>query len=444
MRRDDPGGTLRASLRLRRDDGQVLHLLLDRPLLHIGRARDGCGLVLPGPDIAPQHCCVRRQGDRWWLLDRGAPAGTYLDSRRCREPTPLQHGDRISIGLHLLEFTTSPAHTLRDTLARLGGLDPTPDEPPPPTPTPRSPRRPTGPLRAACLAATAALAVTLPVAANFTPSTTRSAAARAARSGAVPSNLSPGTSSDITEHPTRSAPDGLTDPPIKTTDHRAAPPPNDLIKYLVEPPIFELPTDALARGRPDAGTLERALQLPPSEDYLIRCPAHAHASSATAAELMRALATFRNRSGYRGEVVVGDVSRAGGGRYGPHRSHQSGRDVDLWLPILGGRYRRGCVRCGTDLCRPAPAEVDWRITWELISALAARGQVQDVFLAWHLQPELRAAALELGVPEAELARQIQHPVRGRASLIKHARDHTHHMHVRFRCPADDPGCTASR
>jgi len=157
---------------------------------------------------------------------------------------------------------------------------------------------------------------------------------------------------------------------------------------------------------------------------------------------MQALASFRNRSGYRGELVVGDLSQAGGGSYGPHRSHQSGRDVDLWLPISGGAYRRGCVRCGTDLCRPEPHEVDWRATWQLVQALAARGSAQDIFLAWQLHPQLRRAASELGAPEPELDRTIQHPVRGRATLVKHAAGHTHHLHVRFRCPANDPGCEA--
>ncbi len=399
----------RASLRVLGVDGAVRQLMLDRPIFQIGRAAETCGLVLDGSAIAPQHCCLRRQGPRWWLLDRGSRTGTYVNSRRCREPTELHEGDRISIGLHVIEFRSAPAYTLHDTLARLGdpGLDFEPGLAPP-----VPPRRPRNTLRVACLAAAAAFAVTLSVAAHVPPEAPTSALHQP-----VPSDMSAPT-------------------PARTPEPTEPARP----EYLAEPPMFELPADAVTRGRPDAGTLLHAVQLPVSADYQIRCPAHAFASAATVSELMHALATFRNRSGYRGEIVVGDLSQVGGGRYGPHKSHQSGRDVDLWLPVLGGKYRRGCEHCGTGMCRPEPSEVDWHTTWQLVQALASRDSAQDIFLAWELQPALRDAAIQLGAPEAELARQIQHPARGRASLVKNADGHTHHLHVRFRCPTGDTDC----
>ena len=386
-------------------------LVLDRPVLHIGRARERCGLVLEDPDIAPQHCCLRRCHDRWWLLDRGASAGTYVNSQRCRQPRELHDGDRISIGLCSLEFrrTSAPQHISVTPISL--ELQPLPSPPLYPSAPPACS------LRTGLLATLVGLAITLPVAAELAPTS------------ALP------VSSDISS---RSVP--------ADTSRRPTPPQPSSAAHqvLAEPPTLELPSDALGRGRPDAGRLEHALRLPPSPDYLLRCPAHAHASSSTAHELMQALSVFRNRSAYHGEIVVGDLSQAAGGRYGPHRSHQSGRDVDLWLPIMGGRYRRGCTHCGTDLCRPDASEVDWRATWQLVQALATRGSVQDVFLARGLHPLLRRGARSLGVPEPELEQTIQHPARRRATLVKHAAGHTHHLHVRFRCPPGDPGCIASR
>ena len=440
----------RAVLRLLDLDADATPRLLDRPVLHIGRARASCGLVLTGPGVAPHHCCLRRDGARWLLRDRGAPAGTYVNSRRIHEPTELHDGDRISLGLHLLEFRTAPSLEPAHVLARLRDAPvdlrftlpacaPAGDLPVLAS-TGRRPDDLPGPrlaalLRPAGLAAVAALALSFAVAVNVAPAAdpptaalpTVPASPRPDLAGAAvhdlaAADLSPGTSTRFTE-------------PVPSDTQLTA-----RREYLAEPPAFELPTDARARGRPDAGALERALALPPSPDYTIRGPAHAYGSSATIAELMHALASFRNHSGYRGELVGGDLSPARGGRYGPHRSHQSGRDVDLWLPISGGHYRRGCVRCGTDLCRPAPHEVDWRATWQLVQALAARGSVQDIFLAWELQPRLRSAALALAVPGPELEQAIQHPVRGRPTLVKHAPGHTHHLHVRFRCPPGDPGC----
>lgn len=422
----------RALLRLLDLDAGPTILLLDRPVLHIGRAHETCNLVLTGPGIAPHHCSLRREGERWLLRDRGSPTGTHVNSHRCREPTELHDGDRISIGLHLLEFSTAPSLELPHVLARLRDAPLDLHFPLDAPLAPAAPRtRGPGLLRPAALAAAASLTLTLGVAANLA----------AAPPYPQSSYMSPETSTMIAPAvPTAARPDVPTasaePPPPKIT----RPSPDEPTEYLAEPPTFELPTDALGRGRPDAGALVHALALPPSPDYTIRCPAHAHASSATVTELMLALASFRNHSGYHGELVVGDLSQHAGGRYGPHRSHQSGRDADLWLPVRGGRYRRGCVRCGTDLCRPAPHEVDWAATWQLIQALASRGAAQDIFLDWSLQPALRAAAALAGVPDAQLARQIQHPVRGRAALVKHAAGHIHHLHVRFRCPANDPGC----
>lgn len=421
--RQPPAQSRRALLRILDLDREQSALFLDGPVLHIGRARETCNLVLTGAGIIAHHCSLRREGERWLLRDRGSTTGTHINNRRCREPTVLQDGDRISLGLHLLEFRTAPSLALPHVLTRLRDapidLQFNLDVPSSgPAPAASRTRRP-GLLRPAALAAAAALALTLGVAANIA----------AAPPGQQPASHATAPQSSYMSHETS------TEITPVSPDERA--------EYLAEPPAFELPADALGRGRPDAGALVHALALPPSPDYTIRCPAHAHASSATVAELMLALASFRNHSDYRGELVVGDLSRHTGGRYGPHRSHQSGRDVDLWLPVRGGRYRRGCVHCGTDLCRPSPREVDWSATWQLIQALASRGAAQDIFLDWSLQPALRSAAALRGAPTAQLARQIQHPVRGRSTLVKHAAGHLHHLHVRFRCPTNDPGCVAT-
>lgn len=454
----------RALLRLLDLDAGPTILPLDRPVLHIGRARETNNLVLTGPGIAAHHCSLRREGERWVLRDRGSPTGTHVNSRRCHEPTELRDGDRISLGLHLLEFCTAPSLALPQVLARLR------DAPidlqfslATPHTTPAAPRtRGPGLLRPAALAAAASLTLTLGIAANLaaappdpqssymSPGTSTSEPTGhdgmfAANAAATLLPASPNERSSVAARPLTNLRSNVRDLSVG-----AGTPTNPLptsaaerTEYLAEPPTFELPADALGRGRPDAGALVHALALPPSPDYTIRCPAHAHASSATVNELMLALASFRNRSDYRGELVVGDLSQHGGGRYGPHRSHQSGRDVDLWLPVRGGRYRRGCVRCGTDLCRPSPREVDWPATWQLVQALTSRGAAQDIFLDWSLQPALRAAAMQEGAPASQLGRQIQHPIRGRAALVKHAAGHIHHLHVRFRCPPDDPGCVAT-
>lgn len=201
-----------------------------------------------------------------------------------------------------------------------------------------------------------------------------------------------------------------------------------------------VPADATSGGRPfEAGRLERALRLPPHPDYDLRCPAHAHASSSTTSHLLAALADLRGE--YRGQIVLGDLSREDGGAYGPHLSHQSGRDVDIWLPIVGGQYRTApaCRRCGTPWCRPEPGEIDWRATWRLVAALAATGAVRQIFLDRSHHDSLRAAARTAGLDDPALARAIQ-ARRGAPALVTHSAGHTRHLHVRFRCAPDEPTC----
>ncbi len=144
-----------AVLRVVDPTGDHQFALVDRPVLHIGSAGDECGLTLTGPGIAAAHCCLRWQGTRWILHDRGAAAGTYLNSRRLREPTALCPGDRISIVHHLIHFTTLPSLELPHVLARLRDQPlrwiPTRPSPTPPH-TPAPPRRRRSSLLAACTA----------------------------------------------------------------------------------------------------------------------------------------------------------------------------------------------------------------------------------------------------------------------------------------------------
>lgn len=209
-------------------------------------------------------------------------------------------------------------------------------------------------------------------------------------------------------------------------------------------PIFILPQGSSSVGGVTSGSLFNPVQLLPSPLAHVRCASHAYATNYTLSLLLRGISEFRAQ-GYDGEVMIADLSLKEGGGYGHHKSHQSGRDADIWLLVKRKQFRKGCNNCSTDRCRPDPEEVDWRATWRFIRALHATGGVQEIFLSHHLQAELRTAALAEGESEQELKELIQYPRRkGTPALVMHSDGHIHHIHVRFKCDPNDAACSNAK
>lgn len=212
-----------------------------------------------------------------------------------------------------------------------------------------------------------------------------------------------------------------------------------------QPTATPLTQDSLATsfGRPGAGELV-GFHVPDSPLWHLRCRINAYGTSHAINEFTRAIYNFRERHAYRDELVVADWSRKEGGSYGAHVSHQSGRDIDLWLPVVGGLYRKDpddpeCHHCGTSWCRPRPAEVDWTLALGLIQALDGTGSVKNIFLDRQHFPALRQAARDAGLPDPEIDRLIQ-PRPSLPAVVTHEARHTRHFHIRFRCGPHEGAC----
>jgi len=100
--------------------------------LRIGRS-EGCDLTLPDPTVSRLHAVVRRRQDRWFITDRGARHGTYLNDVRLEvsEPTLLASGDHLRIGPFLLRVRIAPddqVHPAADAEPELAMLDDLPEE----------------------------------------------------------------------------------------------------------------------------------------------------------------------------------------------------------------------------------------------------------------------------------------------------------------------------
>jgi murein endopeptidase len=163
------------------------------------------------------------------------------------------------------------------------------------------------------------------------------------------------------------------------------------------------------------------------------------------ANLQTAIANFRQDLDFDGELVLADISRPGGGKFNPHKSHQQGRDIDIWLPTLRGVFKAKYLDDSGDEDwgrRPEPDEADWFATWGLIKALADTGAVQQVFLDIRVQDRVYNAAKLMGASDEELDELIQWP-RKRAkssNILQHSAAHFHHIHVRFKCAPWEKEC----
>lgn len=79
-------------------------LLLSRAETTVGRA-ESCDLGLFGdPTVERLHARIVQQGDRYYLVDAGSTAGTFVNGQRVQGSTPLRSGDEIRLGRNLLRF----------------------------------------------------------------------------------------------------------------------------------------------------------------------------------------------------------------------------------------------------------------------------------------------------------------------------------------------------
>ena len=199
------------------------------------------------------------------------------------------------------------------------------------------------------------------------------------------------------------------------------------------PATFDVPSGGLSVGRPQRGRLVSAVQLPESPLYTRGTLRVLWGSSYTIEQLQVAFANFRHDTGFEHEIIVGSISKRGGRKLPPHKSHQSGRDVDIRLPLLPHVPKTK---------HPNPDEIDWYATWGLIKALGETEAVTVVFLDADLHRRVYEAARVMGESRDLLAGYLIFPQwRPKADpLVRHSRGHDEHIHVRFRCADDEPRC----
>lgn len=181
---------------------------------------------------------------------------------------------------------------------------------------------------------------------------------------------------------------------------------------------------SLSLGSPNNGALINGVQLSDSQYFKVVDPRHAWATEETVMYLEAALGSVHRDFPGAEPVYVGHLSAEHGGRLSPHLSHQSGRDVDLgFFYTTPGRWYR----------RATPATLDLPRTWAVVRALITESDVEMIFIDRRLSRAIRDYAAEHGEDPSWLE-TIFEGDGGLGPIVRHARGHATHMHVRFHNP----------
>jgi len=209
---------------------------------------------------------------------------------------------------------------------------------------------------------------------------------------------------------------------------------------------------SLSTGSPSSGRLVAGVELRETP-HLRRVTGYRRSPNRWATEeliglLERAAARVAQRiPGSR--VSVGDLSGPAGGPLPFHRSHQSGRDVDIapfmldrsGAPVEALRF----VSFADDGLGEVPfrnLRFDDPRNWELVTALVEDPdtRVQSIFVNAGLERRLLAEGRSRGASPALVER-----VRIVVSQPHVRHPHRNHFHVRIECPPDDRrSCTDRR
>lgn len=188
-------------------------------------------------------------------------------------------------------------------------------------------------------------------------------------------------------------------------------------------------------NNPNRGRLENGEPMPEGEGWVVGDDAQAFGTPQLIEGLVHAMRVTQAEFPGGQELLVADISTARGGRMRPHRSHQSGRDVDITY------YRRSTEP--PTFSRVRPDELDEKRTWTFLRTLLTEHEIVYVFMARALQIRLFEYAESIGEHPAWLAEMFQYGPRGHRNsraVVRLSPGHHDHMHIRFACTDADLRC----
>lgn len=180
---------------------------------------------------------------------------------------------------------------------------------------------------------------------------------------------------------------------------------------------------SISVGFVESGRMVNSVRVPQGgEDWLVVSPELAYGTQETVDYLTQAIREVRKQYPNAPPLRVNQLSSREGGYLRPHKSHQNGRDVDLgfYYPTVEP------VRA-----RERERYINVELNWALIKALAMHTDVQMILVDKRVQKVIYDFALSKGEDKAWLDSLFN---AGAKSIVKHAKRHRDHFHVRFYNP----------
>ncbi|MEM6992528.1 MAG: penicillin-insensitive murein endopeptidase [Myxococcota bacterium] len=206
--------------------------------------------------------------------------------------------------------------------------------------------------------------------------------------------------------------------------------------------VYRYEPDTVSRsvGAPNRGRIEYSAPFPEGDAWRLRgFRPRSYATRQTVRELVSVLTEWHEVYPEAQRVKLGEFSKRGGGRVRPHKSHRTGRDVDIGYVMLEADEGHRFTRATAD-------NLDAAATWGLVHRLLASGSVEAIFMDARVQALLVPHASATLSDEEQQAIFSSLAVEARAKKkapIRAWGGHDDHMHVRFSCTDADTQCRAA-
>jgi penicillin-insensitive murein endopeptidase len=193
----------------------------------------------------------------------------------------------------------------------------------------------------------------------------------------------------------------------------------DLEKRYKKDPVSVGP---LALGTPNAGALVNGVPMPKSDRWIVQDPSCAWGTQETIDSIVRSIDKVATDHANTPPLAIGHISAKRGGYLSPHKSHQSGRDVDL------GYYHSPPKSV---FVRGTETNLDLERTYALIKTIVSETETDLILVDSGIQRLLVRYALAHGEDEAFVDRLFQVQNKHPRPFVRHAHGHANHLHVRF-------------